>query len=542
MRSQVFIPDARSLVVDRVCFDDEKSRVEVTVHSSNKNAECPLCGQQSARTHSYYNRRLADLPWQGFHVVLVWRSRKFFCCFEDCERKVFVERLPKVARPYGRRTERMSLAVRCIAIACGGEGGCRLAQRLGMNFSPDTLLRETRRVPVPNARTPRVLGVDDWAFRKGQRYGTVLVDLEGKCPVDLLPDRESESLAAWLQEHPGVEIISRDRGDCYIKGATDGAPKATQVADRFHLMQNLREALGRLVDRHSKQVRAIAKRLNESSEEFNASCDETRDAPTVSDQNELSDSQGPSSNRRRERYDEVMELHTQGTSQREIARRLGIHRSTVRIYIESEGCPERATRKYSSHADACASYLWSRWKQGCRNAKQLTQEIQAQGFNASYYSVRRRVSQWRGKESNESNPPVPRPKAVSPKQVSWLLIKDETKLSNVDKTLKSLIFDQCPEIEVGCRIASGFRDLFKRKVGHEIEGWLDHAMDTTSPKELRSFAKGVKRDASAIVAAITLPWSNGQTEGQVNRLKTLKRQMYGRGAFDLLRVRFLGAS
>lgn len=259
MRSQVFLPDDSCLGVDSVCVDDELAHVEVSVYSRMESATCPICGRNSTRIHSRYNRRLSDLPWQGLSVVLIWRSRKFFCRYDDCQRTIFVERLPQVVRPHGRRTQRLSVAIRCIALACGGEGGSRLASRLGMTFSPDLLLREIRRTSIAQSHTPRVLGVDDWAFRKGQRYGTVLIDLENNCPVDLLPDRESDSLKKWLQDHPGVEIISRDRGDCYIKGATEGAPDAIQVADRFHLMQNLREALARVIERHSKQVRSIAK-------------------------------------------------------------------------------------------------------------------------------------------------------------------------------------------------------------------------------------------------------------------------------------------
>ena len=246
MRSHVFLPDRQCLAIDEIVVDEENGRVEVAVHSIAEKAECPACGMQSSGIHSWYQRKLTDLPWQGLSVVLTWRTRKFFCRHKDCKQKIFAERLPKVAASYARRTDRINLALRCIAFACGGEGGCRLADRLGMSISPDSLLREIRRTLIPQHPVPRVLGVDDWAFRKGQTYGTILIDMERGIPIDLLPDRDADTFKQWLQDHPGVEIISRDRGDCYVKGATEGAPQAVQVADRFHLTQNLREALSRL--------------------------------------------------------------------------------------------------------------------------------------------------------------------------------------------------------------------------------------------------------------------------------------------------------
>lgn len=198
MRSQVFLPDNRCLHLDSVVVDDENASVEVTVHSAPETAKCPNCGHDSTRIQSWYRRRLTDLPWQGLSVVLVWRSRKFFCGFDDCQQKIFAERMPQIAAVYGRRTERLGLALRCVAFACGGEGGSRLSERLGMEISPDSLLREIRRTRIPKVSVPRFLGVDDWAFRNGQRYGTILIDLERGRPVDLLPERDANSLKKWL--------------------------------------------------------------------------------------------------------------------------------------------------------------------------------------------------------------------------------------------------------------------------------------------------------------------------------------------------------
>jgi transposase len=216
----------------------------------------PLCGRDSTLVHSRYVRRIADLPWQGVSVKLELHTRRFRCHDDLCLRRIFCERLPQVVATYARKTVRLNDALRLIGFLIGGEAGARAAIRLGMSVSPDTLIRRVRQTVTPMMPTPRVLGVDDWAKRKGQSYGTILVDLERRRPVDLLPDREAETLAAWLKAHRGVEIITRDRSRAYAEGITDGAPQALQVADRFHILKNLSEALERLLARQHQSVRA----------------------------------------------------------------------------------------------------------------------------------------------------------------------------------------------------------------------------------------------------------------------------------------------
>ena len=284
MRVRAMIPNKDCLRVSDVEVDDDRQIVRLNVRSTAPSCVCPCCGQSSRRVHSKYERKLKDLPWQGFSVQIMWSTRRFFCDTDECSRKIFAERQPTVAAPHARRTERLSLAMRCIGFACGGEVGTRLAERLGIRVSADTLLRVIRNTPVPCRPTPRVLGVDDWAYRKGQRYGTLLCDLEKGCPVELLPERTSESFSQWLQDHDGVEIISRDRGDIYRKGATEGTPNAMQVADRFHLVKNLRDAFGRFLEGQSRQVTTIAKQAlaeTESESESTEDANETKPKRTT---------------------------------------------------------------------------------------------------------------------------------------------------------------------------------------------------------------------------------------------------------------------
>ena len=208
MQVRVLLPDSQSLRVQCIKVDESQRTVCISVVSSANGGKCPQCQMCSERIHSKYFRKPTDLPWQGLQVRIVWQSRKFFCDSKSCSQKIFTERLPTVAAPYARRTLRLTRTLRCLAFACGGEEGARLASRLGMATSPDTLLREIRRTEIPARTTPRALGVDDWAFRKGKRYGTILVDLEKGHAVELLPERNAEAVSKWLKDHPGIEIIS----------------------------------------------------------------------------------------------------------------------------------------------------------------------------------------------------------------------------------------------------------------------------------------------------------------------------------------------
>jgi transposase len=253
--------DASTLLADPTAIRLEKivpsnSSLTLVVRVMRKQAECPRCHRRSTRVHSHYTRTVADLPWQGVAVHLRLHTRRFRCQNSLCTKRIFCERLPRVVAHYARRAVRMNEALELIGFLLGGESGARTTLKLAMATSPDTLLRRVRATVKPCAPTPRILGMDDFAFRRGRCYGTILVDLEKHQVIDLLADREAATLSAWLRAHPGIEVVSRDRSPTYAAGITEGAPAVVQVADRFHLLMNVREAFEKVMMRQNRLLRS----------------------------------------------------------------------------------------------------------------------------------------------------------------------------------------------------------------------------------------------------------------------------------------------
>lgn len=518
----------------------ESGVVTIAVESLAPFGICPLCGRRSTRRHSHYTRHLGDLPWQGRSVRLLLLSQKFFCDVPSCRRRIFTERMPDVTLPHARNTVRLADSLASIAFACGGEAGSRLANRLGMPVSADTLLRTIRRTPTTLTSSFRILGVDDWAVRKGQRYGTLICDHEQRRPIDLLDDREPETLAAWLREHPEIEVITRDRAHCYTEAAARGARQALQVADRFHLMQNLRQAMAKMVDHRHRQLKSAMKHAagrappTRSADQGETAAVRINRLPRRPTHHEAR------RNRRLERYEQVMELHGQGISQRQIARRLNIDRETVGRYIQAGEFPERAKRKYASKTDRFTDYLVKRWTEGCRNAAELFRELQKIGFTGSYCSVHRRVASW---DRGNSGPSAGRPPAVQPpsaRRTAWLLLKNPDEVDDDrDREFTRALLNQCSEIATATKLAREFAAMVRGEQDASLDTWIQRAWQPDVPREIRTFATGLKSDFAAVNAGLTTAWNNGQLEGQVNRLKLIKRQMYGRANFDLLKKRVL---
>lgn len=326
MPNQTRVPDPDRLEV--LSLRVEQETIILEARTCGESAVCPLCGRSSSRVHSRYRRVLADLPWQAIPARLLLWSRRFCCDTSTCPRCIFTERLPSLAAPYAHRTNRLQTWLRLIAFALGGEPGARLLRQLGITGGGDTLLTRMRAQSLPAQPTPRILSIDDFAFRRGRAYGSLLVDLERHAVVDLLPDRSGSGFAAWLTAHPGVEIISRDRSGEYAEGARLGAPQARQVADRFHLLRNLREVALRVLKRHDRLVEQVAPPETEAQPltRFRLDREEMRERTRIEMES---------------RYMAIQQLTQEGMSISASARALNLHRHTVQKYRASTSPPHR---------------------------------------------------------------------------------------------------------------------------------------------------------------------------------------------------------
>lgn len=349
MDAQTLLADPAAVRLDAVVSHSDA--ICLRVFAVQSRAACPLCKVSSQSLHSRYVRRVADLPWLGVAVRLELHTRKFRCRNSLCARRVFCERLPKVVAAYARRTNRLTDALLVLAFALGGEAGSRAAQSLQMSVSGDTLLNVIRQSTAPaNNTIINVLGVDDWAKKKGQTYGTILVDLERRCPVDLLPDRESKTLASWLQKHPGIKTVSRDRSPIYAEAVRAGAPAATHVADRWHLLKNLREALENFLHRRHSALAAARQNVSipiakePDSEQRQAKADSPRRERRAREQHQqqlAGEQRRAKQQQKEERFRQVKELNQKGYNILQTARALRMHRRTVRSFLKAEDTPTR---------------------------------------------------------------------------------------------------------------------------------------------------------------------------------------------------------
>jgi transposase len=456
--------------------------------------------------------------------------------------------LPEIAAPWARRTQRLNIQLTKVALAQGGLPGSRLTQHLSVKISRQTLLRLVMKMPLPSYAVPKVLGVDDWAYRKRHTYGTILVDLSTRQPIDLLSDRTASTLAEWLKEHPGVEIISRDRAKAYKEGASRGCPEAIQVADRFHLLQNLAQMLEVVLNQH----RTLLKNVE----------DETNNCPIVESEKVIAQPIQPPPNPidaiklaavrrepRKEKYDQVWALHKKGYKGKAIARHLEIGKSTVFRYLRSPVFPERKGRSDKGRGKVTPynKYLQSRWNSGCHDTQKLYAEIKEQGYQGSYVTLARytrRLRQAQGlkprEKPNKALPLVFEPKKsmMTVRQAVWLILRPTTKHSEAEKLAIELLKKQHPDLNTAISLAVDFADLVRRRQPDRLDKWLKNA-EGSQIKAITGFVTKLKDDLDAVRNGVTLKWSNGQVEGQVNRLKMLKRQMYGRASHELLKKRYL---
>jgi len=479
------------------------------------------------------------------------RARRFFCDEASCERKIFCERLPDVAA-HARKTERLEEALLAIVLELGGRAGSRLAGELGLAVGRDALLSRAKGTRPDDAASVRVLGVDDFAFRKGNAYGTILVDLERRKVVDLLPECSQESLADWLERHPGVEVATRDRSRIYREGIAKGAPQAAQVADRWHLLRGLALGLEEFLLRKRSALGSAATRTGGEEKRLPGSIGGDVSTLHVRLGRPYGSIEGPAQRRHErlvERWEEIRRLHLAGASVRDIAEWVGTSQSTVYRYRElAEPPPRPGYRRRASVLDPYLPYILGRWNEGCRSAKALHAEIRDQGYRHSVDTVNRLLSSFRHTEQRgEKLPHAPKAKrgsiaGASPtaKNVAALFMRREEMLSEEQKAYLGRLGEADGALADARRLTQDFAKMVRDLEGEKLDGWLEEA-EASGASVMKKFAAGLKKDLSAVRAGLTEEWSNGPVEGFVNKLKLVKRQGYGRAGLGLLRARVLAA-
>ncbi len=541
------IPDLSDLIIEQVSVANE---VTITVRAASPTASCPCCGTISKRIQSRYTRTLRDLPASGRLVHLIVRVRRFFCQESTCVRKIFAERFPSLTLPRVKCTLRLQEALRELGYSSGGEAGARLGKQLSIPGSPDTILRLVKGAELPAAPSPRVVGIDDWSWKRRLRYGTLICDLESNSPIDVLADRSVETVSDWFEKHPSVAIVSRDRSSEYAAAISKGAPQALQVADVWHLGKNLVDSVQTLLARCRAEIRcALQVQVIPEPEETEAA---------------LESEQRPARSRREEqarlarraqkldRYEQVLELHDQGLTAAGIGSRVGISGRTVQRWLAHGSFPEaRRRRRRPSLIDPYERYVLQWWQAGNRNGLQLYRELTAQGYRGSSkamyrYLARLRTPQVHSLRLIPSKPQRRKSVLASPaplenfsaQRATWLFVRQPDDLDETQQKELALIKQASPSAQTAYRLAQAFMQMLRERTGHQLDAWLSEAEASRLP-ELKSFVKGIQQDKAAVLAGLTLPWSNGPLEGHVNRLKLIKRSMYGRAKLPLLRARVL---
>ena len=509
---------------------------------------CPRCGQESGRVHGGYARMVADGAAGGRPVLIVLRVRRFRCPNPECPAVTFAEQAGGLSERYRRRSVPLLGMLAGFGLELAGRAAARLAGTLGIAVHPATVLRLVAAAPEPEVTAaPEVLGVDDFALAKGQVYGTVLVDMRTGDVIDLLPDREAASFQAWLAAHPGAEVICRDRAGNYAEGARDGAPEAIQVADRWHLWHNLAEYAEKTVAGHRG---CLTDHPADGDDAPDTAGTPEQEPPGQELPGQPAGAQVPPDGsldacgrerrlvaRTRERYAEIHGRLDAGQSLSAISRATRLDRKTVQRFARA-GSAEQLLGKATSREsklDKFTPYICQRWNQGVTDAAALHAELQQQGWAGSVQTVRRYVRPFR----QALAAPDPAPAVPKTRQITrWLLTRPDH-LQPGEQAQLQAIRARCPHIDALAGPVTAFAEMMAARTGsRDLEAWLA-AVEADDQAGLRSLAAGIRHDQEAVTNGLTLSWNSGRVEGTVNKIKMIKRQMYGRAGFALLRKRVI---
>lgn len=498
--------------------DLSSDKLVLKISGTAVQGSCPLCGHASRRVHSQYTRRVCDYPCSGRGVELQIMTRRFVCDVPQCSRRIFAERFGEaVLSDRSRRTARLDGLVYQLGLALGGKPAARLSRRLMLPVSNDTLLRVVRRRTRAPTETLNVVGIDDWAWRRNYRYGSIVCDLERRRIVALLPDREKATVEAWLADHPSITVVSRDRGGGYGEATTRALPKTMQVADRWHLMENASAAF---LDAVRKSMRDIRRSMSP--------CTIKPDLLTRAER-----IQYEGYLRREEVNNAITTMKDEGVSLKEIVRRTGISRGTVRKI--ARGIQNDVFRVRESSLEAYLPILDALWTEGCHNGAELWRRLQARGFRGSL----RVVTEWTTRRRRADRLCLTDLQRVpSARKIARMMTTSRNNLTRTDSVVVANIEKSVPALATAKILLDRFQTMIRKRNISDLSPWISDAKSSL----IASFGNGVSKDIDAIRNAIEQPWSSGQVEGQINKLKMLKRQMYGRAKIDLLQARLVGPS
>ncbi len=537
-------PEIAGVLIEQVSMADE---VTLTGHTTSPSASCPSCGTASSRVQSRYTRKLQDLPSSGRPIQLILQVRRFFCDRSTCAQKIFTGRLPELCHPHAQRTIRLQEALSHLGLMIGGQAGAQLGSERGLSGSRDTILRLVRNHPLPDLPPPRIIGLDDWSWKRRLRYGTLICDLERSIPIDVLPHRSVEAVAAWLAAYPTVELVSRDGSSEYASAIKKGAPQAKQVSDRWHLTKNLAGCVSVVLATSLTEIWRAAHPILPA-EDPTRSVGGRRAVRTRA----IQQVQQARQEEREQRYQTIIALHRSGMKSKEIAERLGMGERTARHWLSSRGLPYSRPRNPRPRLiDPYAAYLASRWEVGCRNGSQLEKEVRARGYTGSQRGIYRSLEtlELSGfKRSSRRSASAPRQVEaavpadpvlmLSPQQATWLFFRRKADLKQEELTQLRLLLQGSSRAQITYQLVETFLHMVRERQGEQLDAWLE-AAQASQLEALASFVTSIQQDKEAVLAGLTLPWSTGPLEGHINRLKLIKRQGYGRAKFDLLRLRVL---
>jgi transposase len=549
----MLFPHLAGLRVERVA--DAGEAVVIWARCRALQARCPSCGSVSSRVHGGYARMVADGAAGGRPVLIILAVRRFRCADPSCAKVTFSEQAEGLTVRYRRRSVPLLGMLAGFGLELAGRAAARLAGALGVPVHSSTVLRLVMALPDPAvAAAPEVTGVDDFALRKGHVYGTVVAGAESGDVIDLLPDREAGTLEEWLKAHPGAEVICRDRAGAYAEGAAAGAPGAIQVADRWHLWHNLGEYAEKAVVAHRGCLTAATTGAPDGpaadAPPGQQAPQDVMAAALPPGPDGLRDVHGRERalvSRTRERHAAVHELLQAGRSQREAAEILGLSRNTVNRFAAQPDAARLLVKATSreSKLDPFKPYISQRWNQGITSAAALHAEMAAtQGWTGNVQAVERYVRQFRTADgrtrAGRAARPVPAASTVpKTRQITRWLLSRPGRLDADDQARLAAVTAACPHLDALAGHIRTFAEMMTRRQGLlALEDWLT-TVEASDLPELRSFANGIRRDQQAVTAGLALPYSSAAMEGNVNKIKMIKRQMYGRASFALLRKRVI---